>query len=303
VAIDTDAGAPEGPRTVAVIGAGRVGTAFGVLLERAGHRVVAAVGTERSRERVKKYLPFADFFLPADAPTAARPAALVILGVPDDVIRNAASALAEGRAFHRGQVVMHLSGSVGLDAVDAAELLGADVLALHPLQTFPDVEEGIARLPGSHVAVTARNAELLEVGEDLAREVGGIPFRLDDDVKPLYHAAAVFCSNYLVTVEGVAEHLFRAAGVADPLPLFAPLARAALEATLSRGAAEAITGPAARGDAGTILRNLNALVRDAPDVVPAYVALARLASALGASNGTLPEEARRRVDEVLDRWS
>jgi predicted short-subunit dehydrogenase-like oxidoreductase (DUF2520 family) len=280
-----------------------VGTAVGVLLERAGHRVIVAAGTEWTRDRVRKYLPFSEFVLPAEAPLAARPASVIIIGVPDDVIRNAGSALAEGHAFHRGQLVLHLSGSVGLDALDAAAMLGADVLSLHPLQTFPDVEAGIARLPGSHVAVTARDEDGYESGEELAREVGGIPFRLDDDVKPLYHAAAVFCSNYLVTVEGVAEHLFRLAGVPDPLPLFAPLARAALDATLARGPAEAITGPAARGDAGTIQRNLMALERHAPEVVPAYVALARLASSLGASSGTLADDARRRVDEVLKRWS
>jgi predicted short-subunit dehydrogenase-like oxidoreductase (DUF2520 family) len=280
-----------------------VGTALGVLLERAGHRVIVAAGTERTRDRVRKYLPFSEFVLPAEAPLAARPAAVIVIGVPDDVIRNAGSALAEGHAFHRDQAVLHLSGSVGLDALDAAAMLGADVLSLHPLQTFPDVEAGIARLPGSPVAVTARDEDGFEFGEELAAEVGGIPFRLDDEVKPLYHAAAVFCSNYLVTVEGVAEHLFRLAGVPDPVPLFAPLARAALDATLERGAAEAITGPAARGDAGTILRNLMALDRHAPEVVPAYVALARLASSLGASNGSLPEDARRRVDEVLQRWS
>lgn len=280
-----------------------MGTALGVLLERAGHRVIVAAGTERTRDRVRKYLPFSEFVLPAEAPLAARPAAVIVIGVPDDVIRNAGSALAEGHAFHRDQAVLHLSGSVGLDALDAAAMLGADVLSLHPLQTFPDVEAGIARLPGSPVAVTARDEDGFEFGEELAAEVGGIPFRLDDEVKPLYHAAAVFCSNYLVTVEGVAEHLFRLAGVPDPVPLFAPLARAALDATLERGAAEAITGPAARGDAGTILRNLMALDRHAPEVVPAYVALARLASSLGASNGSLPEDARRRVDEVLQRWS
>ena len=280
-----------------------MGTALGVLLERAGHRVIVAAGTERTRDRVRKYLPFSEFVLPAEAPLAARPAAVIVIGVPDDVIRNAGSALAEGHAFHRDQAVLHLSGSVGLDALDAAAMLGADVLSLHPLQTFPDVEAGIARLPGSPVAVTARDEDGFEFGEELAREVGGIPFRLDDEVKPLYHAAAVFCSNYLVTVEGVAEHLFRLAGVPDPVPLFAPLARAALDATLERGAAEAITGPAARGDAGTILRNLMALDRHAPEVVPAYVALARLASSLGTSNGSLPEDARRRVDEVLQRWS
>jgi predicted short-subunit dehydrogenase-like oxidoreductase (DUF2520 family) len=278
-----------------------VGTALGVLLERAGHRVIVAAGTERSRERVRRYLPFSEFVLPAEAPLAARPASLIVIGVPDDVIRNAGSALAEGHAFHRGQLVLHLSGSVGLDALDAAALLGADVLSLHPLQTFPDVEEGLARLPGSHVAVTARDEERYEAGEEIAREIGAIPFRLDDEVKPLYHAAAVFCSNYLVTVEGVAEQLFRLAGVPDPLPLFAPLARAALDATLARGAAEAITGPAARGDAGTILRNLAALQRHAPEAVPAYVALARLAASLAVSSGRVPEDARRRVDELAGR--
>ena len=278
-----------------------MGTALGVLLERAGHRVIVAAGTERSRERVRRYLPFSEFVLPAEAPLAARPASLIVIGVPDDVIRNAGSALAEGHAFHRGQLVLHLSGSVGLDALDAAALLGADVLSLHPLQTFPDVEEGLARLPGSHVAVTARDEERYEAGEEIAREIGAIPFRLDDEVKPLYHAAAVFCSNYLVTVEGVAEQLFRLAGVPDPLPLFAPLARAALDATLARGAAEAITGPAARGDAGTILRNLAALQRHAPEAVPAYVALARLAASLAVSSGRVPEDARRRVDELAGR--
>jgi predicted short-subunit dehydrogenase-like oxidoreductase (DUF2520 family) len=288
---------------VAIIGAGRVGTAIGVLLERAGSRVIVASGTERTRDRVRRYLPFSEYVPPAEAPLAARPASLVIIGVPDDVIRGAGSALAEGNAFHRGQVVVHLSGSVGLDALESAELLGADVLSLHPLQTFPDVDEGIALLPGSHIAVTARDTDTFEFGEELAREIGGIPFRIEDDMKPLYHAAAVFCSNYLVAVEGVAEQLFRLAGVPEPVPLFAPLARGALEASLSRGAAEAITGPAARGDAGTVLRNLNALERHAPAAIPSYVALARLACSLGSASGRLPEDARRRVEEVLERWS
>jgi predicted short-subunit dehydrogenase-like oxidoreductase (DUF2520 family) len=280
-----------------------VGTALGVLLERAGHRVIAASGTEQTRDRVRRFLPFTEYVPPAAAPAAARSASLVIIGVPDDVIRNAGSALAEGNAFHRGQFVLHCSGSVGLDALEAADLLGADVLSFHPLQTFPSVEEGIARLPGSHVAVTAGTADTYAFGEELAREIGAIPFRIDEDLKPLYHAAAVFCSNYLVVVEGMAEQLFRQAGMPDPAPLFAPLARAALDATLSRGAAEAITGPAARGDAGTVLRNLNALERHAPGAVPAYVELARLACELGSMSGRLPQDARRRVEEVLERWS
>ena len=73
-----------------------------------------------------------------------------------------------------------------------------------PLQAIPDVETGIERLPGSPVAVTALDEEGFAAGEGLARDAGGKPFRLADQAKPLYHAAAVFCSNYLVAVEAMA---------------------------------------------------------------------------------------------------
>src|SRR5207247_1929880 len=99
------------------------------------------------------------------------------------------------------------------------------VLSLHPLQSIPDVDEGIRRLPGSGMAVTATADEARRLGERLATGIGCVPFRLADEAKPLYHAAAVFCSNYLVVVEALAERVFRTAGLEDPVPLFAPLAR------------------------------------------------------------------------------
>jgi predicted short-subunit dehydrogenase-like oxidoreductase (DUF2520 family) len=196
-----------------------------------------------------------------------------------------------------------LSGSVGLEALNSAALQGANIFSLHPLQSFPDVETGIARLPGSPIAVTAREEEAFAFGEGLARDAGGRPFRLADEVKPLYHAAAVFCSNYLVAVEGMAEHLFRLAGLVDPLPTFQPLARAAFDSTFALGPANALTGPAARGDAGTIERNLVALAERAPEAIAAYVSLARVAAAVAVHTGRLRPEGEARVEEVLRRWT
>jgi predicted short-subunit dehydrogenase-like oxidoreductase (DUF2520 family) len=177
------------------------------------------------------------------------------------------------------------------------------VLSIHPLQAVPSVEEGIARLPGSHMAVTAWHEDTTRFGEALATQMGGIPFRLADAAKPLYHAAAVFCSNYLVTVEAVAEELFRAAGVSDPIATFEPLARATLDAALARGPGEALTGPAVRGDAGTIARNVMALQQHAPETIPAYVALARMTAGRALSSGRLSSEGHARVMDVLARWS
>jgi predicted short-subunit dehydrogenase-like oxidoreductase (DUF2520 family) len=286
-----------------VIGAGRVATALAVLLERAGHRVVAVAGREATRERARRYLPEAPFFPVEQSGGEARRAALVVLGVPDDLIEDVCVGLAKRRAFAPGQHVVHLSGSVGLETLSSALEEGTEVLALHPLQSFPDVEEGIARLPGSAIAVTAHGNAGYGYGETLAKEVGGNPFRLTDEVKPLYHAAAVFCSNYLVAVEGMAEHLFRLAGIRGPLPKIEPLARSAFESTFRLGPAEALTGPAVRGDAGTVVRNLEALATHAPDAVPAYVALAGVAVDLAARSGRLSTEGKARLEEVLGRWT
>jgi predicted short-subunit dehydrogenase-like oxidoreductase (DUF2520 family) len=285
---------------VALIGAGRVGTAFGVLLERAGHHVEAAAGRRASFERVQRYLPFAKFTEPAEA---ARMGQVVIFGVPDDLIEKGCAAMATQGAFREGQLVLHTSGSMGLSALEPAAEAGAEVLSLHPLQTFPEVKDGIERLPGSPMAVTARTETGYARGEALALALGAVPFRLAEESKSLYHAAAVFCSNYLVVVEGVAEELFRLAGVEEPSVIMQPLARASFEATMERGAAAALTGPAARGDAGTVARTLEELRRRAPGAAHAYAVLAREAARLAELGGKLSRKARERLEEVLDPWT
>jgi predicted short-subunit dehydrogenase-like oxidoreductase (DUF2520 family) len=285
---------------VAVVGAGTVGTAVAVLLGRAGHRIVGVAGRAATRARAAHYLPGVEL-LPA--PEAAAAAALVVIGTPDDAIEPTAAELAAATAVAPGTWVTHLSGALGLDALAPARAAGAGVLATHPLQTFPDVGTAIARLPGCSIAITAEGDEAFEVGVGLAGDLGGSPFRLADELRPLYHAAAVFASNHLVTTSSIAASLFAAAGVPDPAGAMAPLQRATLEHVEHLGAAAALTGPAARGDVGTIRRNLEALRRHAPDAVPAYVTLARASLAIAERSERLTAAGRRRVEDVLDGWT
>ena len=288
---------PREPVDIAVVGAGRVGTALGVLLAEAGHRVVAASGRSGSRARVERFLPGLPFVANAEAAAAA---SVVIIGVPDDSI--AATCLEVAGSVHAGKFVMHLSGSASLDALAAAREAGARTLSMHPLQTFPGVVQAIERLPGSGMAVTAEDEASYALGERLARDAGGRPFRLSDEQKPLYHVAAVFCSNYLAAVQRVAEELFHTAGLDNPVPLFAPLARATLDNVLELGPSSALTGPAARGDAGTVQRNLEALRDQAPWALPAYVALAHVAAEMAQGGGRLDAAGRERVEKVLAEW-
>jgi predicted short-subunit dehydrogenase-like oxidoreductase (DUF2520 family) len=284
---------------LAVIGAGRVGTALAVLLSRAGHKVVGVSGRDATPPRAARYLPGVPVLLPAEA---ARAAEVVILGTPDDAIASVAADLSEQGAFRPGQAVLHPSGALGLVPLDPAARAGATVLCLHPLQTFADVDGAVAHVPGSGMAVTARDETGYALGERLARDAGARPFRVAESSKPLYHAAAVFASNYLVAVAGLAEDLFRAAGLDDPVPLFLPLSRASLDNVEAMGAALALTGPVARGDAGTVARNLEALAQATPGAVGPYVALAGAAADLAERSGRLSPEARRKLEEVLGTW-
>lgn len=284
---------------LAVVGAGRVGTSLAVLWQRAGHRILAVAGGPATPERAARYLPGVPVLDPVEA---ARGAEVVAIATPDGVIAEVCDAIARVGALAPDGAVLHASGATPLEALAAARDAGSRVLSVHPLQTCPTVDAALERLAGAGFAVTAEDEEGSALGERLARDAGGRPFRLADELKPLYHAAAVFASNYLVTVTALAYELERASGIDDPASILAPLQAATL-ANLERvGPAEALTGPAVRGDAGTVARNLEALAERAPEAVKPYVALADLALSLAERSGRLDLEGRDAVEDVLASW-
>jgi predicted short-subunit dehydrogenase-like oxidoreductase (DUF2520 family) len=283
---------------LAVVGAGRVGTSLAVLWRRAGIRIVAVAGGPATPERAARFLPDVPVL---DAIAAAKAAEVVVIATPDAVIGPVCEEMAAAGALDAANAVVHASGATGLDALAPAAAAGASTLSVHPLQTCPTVEAGVERIPGSTFAVTAADDEGFALGERLVRDAGGLPVRIDDELKPLYHAAAVFASNYVVTVSALAEELGLAAGIEDPIAAFAPLQEATLANVARVGPAEALTGPAVRGDAITLQRNLEALDRYAPEAVRSYVVLADLALALAGRSGREPAD-RAAVEEVLARW-
>jgi predicted short-subunit dehydrogenase-like oxidoreductase (DUF2520 family) len=283
---------------LAVVGAGRVGTSLAVLWRRGGHRIVAVAGGAATPERAARFLPEVPVLDPVGAAKAAE---VVVIATPDSAIGPVCEEMAAAGALDGANAVVHASGATTLDALAAAAAAGATTLSVHPLQTCPTVEAGVERIPGSTFAVTATSDDGYALGDRLVVDAGGRPVRIDDERKPLYHAAAVFASNYLVTVTALAEELGFAAGIEDPIAAFAPLQEATLANIARVGPAEALTGPAVRGDAITLERNLEALQRYAPDAIRSYVVLADLALALAERSGRAPTD-RAAIEEVLARW-
>jgi predicted short-subunit dehydrogenase-like oxidoreductase (DUF2520 family) len=281
---------------VGVIGAGRVGAVLGAALTTGGHRVIAVSGVSRaSIERARALLPTSRL-LPPDQ--VAAEAELLLLAVPDDALGPLVRGLAASGSITKGQLVVHTSGAHGIDVLAPVLAAGAEGIALHPAMTFTGHPRDLDRLAeGISFGVTAPR-QLRTVATRLVADLGGSVEWIDEDARPMYHAALAHGANHLVTLTNEAMDRLRDAGVAHPERVLGPLLRAALENTLAHGDA-ALTGPLARGDAGTIARHLAVLRRVAPDSVPAYLALARRTADRVIASGRLRPVDAESLLEVL----
>lgn len=258
---------------VGVVSAGRVGAVLGAALARAGHTVVAASGVSRqSVRRAEELLPDVALLPPPDV---ARAADLVLLALPDDALAGTVRGLVATDALRAGQIVVHTSGAHGIEVLEPATERGALPLALHPVMTFTGRAEDLERIVACTFGVTAAEGDeaAWSVGEALVMEMGAEPVRIPPHARPLYHTALVHGANHLVTLVGESADLLRGAGVANPARLLGPLLSAALDNALRHGD-RALTGPVARGDAGTVRTHLRVLAEHAPEMLPSYRALA-----------------------------
>ncbi|MGV9389949.1 DUF2520 domain-containing protein [Streptomyces olivaceus] len=272
--------------TVGVVGAGRVGPALAASLQLAGHRPVAVSGvSDASRRRAAALLPDVPLMTPAEVLGRAE---LVLLTVPDDALPGLVSGLAETGAVRPGQLIVHTSGRYGARVLDPALRAGALPLALHPAMTFTGTPVDVQRLAGCSFGVTAPE-ELRLAAEALVIEMGGEPEWIAEDRRPLYHAALALGSNHLVTLVAQSMELLRASGVSAPDRMLGPLLGASLDNALRSGDA-ALTGPVARGDAGTVAAHVAELREHAPQAVAGYLAMARTTADRALAHGLLKPE-------------
>ncbi|WP_436493355.1 Rossmann-like and DUF2520 domain-containing protein [Actinokineospora sp. HUAS TT18] len=278
---------------VGVVSAGRVGAVLGAALERAGHTVTAASAvSDASLARAEALLPGASVRPPDEV---ARDADLVLLAIPDDVLAGTVRGLAAAGALRPGQIVVHTSGAHGVDVLAPAAEQGALTLALHPVMTFTGRAEDLDRIAACCFGVTAADGDdaAWSVAEALVVEMGAEPVRVTEAARPLYHTALAHGANHLVTLVGECADLLRAADIATPERLLGPLLSAALDNALRHGD-RALTGPVARGDAGTVRKHVGVLSKHAPDSLPAYRALAARTADRATESGLL------RADLVAD---
>lgn len=228
--------------TIRIVGPGRAGRSLATALGRAGWDVLPLLGRSD---------PVRDAAHGVDA---------LVLATPDDAIAGVAAAV-RPRA---GTVVAHLAGSLGTDVLGPHPRRAA----LHPLVALPDPDTGARRLLSGATFAVAGDA----MAWDIVAALGGTPVEVADEDRAAYHAAACIAANHVVALLGQVQRVAEAAHL--DLEAFLPLARAALDDVARLGPADALTGPAARGDWLTLDRHLDALDASERPGYSAGVALA-----------------------------
>ncbi len=248
-------------RRWAIVGAGRVGRTLGLLANRLGIPIASTWNRSADAARATDELlgPVRALHGPAEQCASAllEDADVVWVTTIDSTIADVAGALAPHLRAH--QLVLHAAGSLSSQVLSEAGIR-VPVGSLHPLQAITDPETAVEAL--SDVAWTVEGAsEAVEFARELMGRVGVEPVEIDSSKKTLYHASAVTTANLLVALMDAAFAMAEEAGMSreQARRLMLPLARSCVENLERQPTADALSGPAARGDQATIERHLEAL--------------------------------------------
>jgi len=291
-------------QNIGIVGAGKVGTAMGVHAQRAGYRI-AAIASRRESSAIaaaKRIDPTGTIAInPADMTGCD----IVLLTVSDDQITGVCEKLAKQNFFAPNSTVAHCSGAFAADLLVAArDICQGHIACLHPLQTFPNVESGIASLPKAFFICQGKGKGL-EVVETLAGDIGSGAIRINpgDRSKALYHASAVMACNYLTSLIDAAEHLAQLAGMDKQLSRDAlmPLIETTIDNIRNQGTAQSLTGPVSRADCQTVSRHIQALIEVGADekLIDLYRAAGQWTVDLATRNISITDQQAGQLRDIL----
>lgn len=284
---------------IAFIGCGSVGKPLGRILASKGVTIRTVCCTSlASAEAACRFIGQGRPLESHQAREAAASAMITIIATPDRAIGEVDAIIAP--SLERGSVVLHLSGAFASTVLAASGSRGASTGSMHPLQSFSDLEESLSLIPGSLFACEG-DKEAVATARVIATLVGGKPVLIPTENKPLYHAAAVAASNFLVSLLCFSADLMESAGLGreDGLEALMPLVQGTLKNARSKGVPAALTGPVERGDVATVRAHMDALAAICPDLERKYAAFCGITIEAAARKGSIGQAAAEEMKKAI----
>jgi predicted short-subunit dehydrogenase-like oxidoreductase (DUF2520 family) len=281
-----------------VLGCGRVGTTLAALWQRAGLCQVQQFYS-RSVPSAMKAARFVGAGAVVTQMAEQQAADVWMLSVPDSQVEAVAQALAtlplpspsQALPQTRPQppTVFHCSGFLSSVSLAALATQGWQVASAHPVFNFADPAQCVDQFAGTPCGLEG-DAAATALLHSLLTGVGGSCFPVDAQAKPLYHAAAVFSSNFMAVLQAVAREAWHAAGVPEALipDMHRSLLQGSVQNLLTLGPAKAITGPAARGDSAVVSAQAERVMQWHPEAAELYQMMSVLARRLATTGATTP---------------
>ena len=292
--------------TVAIVGAGRLGTALALGLARSGYRIEAVVARSKSSaRRAARLIPAQPLALAAAELERLPPSDILFITTPDDLIREVASRISALQTeLARGRVALHASGALSSSELKSLREKGWATGSLHPLISISDAQTGALGLSRAFFCIEG-DGRATKRARALVRSLGARSFSIETKDKALYHAAAVMASGHMVALFDVASEMLGRCGLTEKesRAILMPLVESTLANLTRQEPARALTGTFARADVATVERHLQAIQREKmSEALAAYALLGRRSLRLARERGVeskLLKTIRDALDEAL----
>jgi predicted short-subunit dehydrogenase-like oxidoreductase (DUF2520 family) len=238
------------------IGAGKVGTTLGKYFAERGHSVRGYFS--RRGESAEAAARFTASKAYDSIERIAADSAVIFVTVPDTAIGGVWEALK--RTDIRGKYICHCSGALSSRVFDDISACGAAGLSVHPLAAIDGSRDFHRHMHSVSFTVEGEAAAAADMKAFL-RSMGNPAETVDADKKDVYHAGAVFLTNFVVALAHTGVALLLSCGPDREFVEGASrqLFFANAENIYAHGAIEALTGPVERGDAETVRKHLKCL--------------------------------------------
>jgi len=274
---------------VAIIGSGRVGSSIGMALHERGYPIASVIN--RSGASALALAKTVHCKTVSTQISDINPASeIVIIAVSDNALEVTVDALLTARKLRWKKLfVAHVSGAASSRILRPAEKLGAIIASMHPIQTFPKSRKRTS-VKGIYFGIEGSPAGI-ERAERIVLDLGARSITVSEELKPLYHAACVYASGYLIVMLNAIGQLSRLVQERTPwTDVFGPLMTSAMENAIRQSPAAALTGPVVRGDLPAIDRHVKALASKAPQLLPLYLVAGIEAARILLEGGTTSRE-------------
>ena len=252
---------------IGVIGAGNVGTALAVALDKSGYDVVSVASRTfasavKLSDRVSNSKPELDTQKTVDV------SKVVFVTTPDDSILSVLNAL----KFRDGQLIIHCSGVSSLRLFEDANLPnGVFRACFHPIQSFASINDDDDFF--EHITIGIEGTSYIkEFLQKICADFGANFVELRPEDKSIYHLSGVLMGGLLSEYVAMCAELWVSFGLSreQGVKALLPMMKQVSNNIEKYGIPNAVAGPFARGDVGTISKHIQAISKYKPDLLPFY---------------------------------